>query len=866
MGADRRAIRQFFERVHGPEPAGWLILWTRQNIATRAFDFRSEVALDQAVEYCAAKASTFDVYAAAGLQHERPANGSRGGEPGVSALPGLWADIDIAGAAHKADALPPTEQEAQSLIDTVGLEPSIIVHSGFGLQPYWLFREPYRIESDDERRRLKSLSARFQLNLRMRANARGWTLDATADLCRVLRVPGTFNRKIASDIRPVTAEYADHAYNLDDFEDLLSGIDDPGDGIRATQPPVDLPPARLPPILEGCPWMRHCRENAASLPEPEWYRKLTVAARCEDAERWAHELSQAYPKYSRRETQRKLKQASGPDVAPVTCAYVESDLNGSRFCGQCFYRGNVNSPISIGRLDLGGEASEDPESPPNAQPAEVAAPTTETAPPAPAKGGAGIAAKIEKFTDLGNAKRFSAKYRERLRHCEKWARWFAWDGMRWREDETLEVYRLGSALIRGLYSQAKRIPDQEERDAFLGHLIRSESMRSISAMINLAKSESGIAIHPDDLDCDPWLLTVTNGTIDLRTGELRAHSPRELITKLAPVAYDPAAACPNWLEFLYMVMSHRSTLVEFLQRAFGCCLTGITSDKALFIMYGAGGDNGKSTMVDVIQRLLGDYAMRTPTDTFLKKKEGAIPNDVARLKGARFVWASENERGSRLSESLIKEMTGGDKMSARFMRGEFFEFYPEFKPWLATNHKPQIRGDRALWNRLKLIPFDVSIPEEKQKPRHEVMAMFQEEFPGILNWAVHGCLEWRRCGLGVPEEVAEATREYEAEQDTFAMFLEERCVRVPNARAASITLYRAYKSWAEEHGETPMSHKVFASFLGERGFQKDRLKTGIVYLGIGLLAEDVRDVRGTTGTSRGNGKDWAARDEEGEEI
>jgi putative DNA primase/helicase len=410
---------------------------------------------------------------------------------------------------------------------------------------------------------------------------------------------------------------------------------------------------------------------------------------------------------------------------------------------------------------------------------------------------------------------------------------------------------------------AKKIPNEEERDAFLAHLIKSESWRSITAMLNLAKSDPAIAIRPGDLDADPWLLTVSNGTLDLRTGKLRPHEQRDLITKLAPAVFEPEASCDNWLAFLDLVMNGRANLVAFLQRAFGYCLTGITSDKAMFILYGASGDNGKSTMIDVIQRLLGDYAMRTPTDTFLKKRDGGIPNDIAKLKGARFVWASENERGSRLSEALIKEMTGSDKMSARFMRGEFFEFYPEFKPWLATNHKPQVRGDRALWNRLKLIPFDVSIPKEQQKPRHEVMAMFHAEFPGILRWAVEGCLEWRRNGLGVPEEVVEATREYEAEQDTFAMFLEEKCVQASNARALSLTLYREYKSWAEQYGETPVSHKTFASFMSERGFAKTKTMKGALYAGVGLRAEDHYDApRGTVPPAQ---TAWV-HDRDGEEV
>jgi putative DNA primase/helicase len=857
MEADRQAIRQFLKRVHGPEPAGWLILWTRQDKATRSFNLGEEGALDQAVEYCAAKASTFDVYAAVGLQRERPANTSRGAEPGVSALPGFWADIDIAGAAHKSEALPRTEQDARSLIDAAGLEPSLVVHSGFGLQPYWLFREPYQIESDDERRRLKSLSTRFQLNLRLRAHVRGWTMDPTADLCRVLRVPGTFNHKVDGDIRMVTAEYADPVYNLCDFEDFLAGIEDPGEGSQETQPSLDLPPAKLPPILDGCAWMRHCRDDAAGLAEPEWYRMLTVVARCEDAERWAHDLSQAYPKYSRRETQRKLKQASSDKVAPVTCAYVQSDLNGDHFCGDCLFRGNINSPIAIGRIegvDAGLETGPEAEStsgggpPPPEQPKPVEAAAT----------------KIEKYTDLGNARRFVARYRGTVLYCEALGRWLLWGAMRWDEDELLEVLALAGDLIRSLYAVAKRFKDEDERKAFLSHLNKSESYRSLHAMVTLVKSDRAVARHPGDFDNDPWLCTVKNGTLDLRTGQLRSHNPKDMITKLAPVVYDPAARCPNWLAFLGMIMLGRQSLVDFLKRALGSSLTGITSDKAMFILYGPGGDNGKSTMVEAMEMLLGNYARRTPVETFLKKREGGIPNDIARLRGARFVWAAENDRGVRLAESLIKEMTGGDRMAARFLHREFFEFMPTFKVWFVTNHKPTIRGDAAIWRRLKLIPFDYTIPKDRQKKRHDVMAMFQSELPGILNWAIEGCLEWQRDGLGVPDEVINATQEYEAEQDTFSMFLEEKCVRVANAQVLSLALYREYKTWAEEHGETPASHKTFASLMSERSFAKTKTMRGALYSGVGLRTEDHYDVpKAAQSVPR---QSWLDCNEDGEEV
>ncbi|MCW5982718.1 MAG: hypothetical protein KIT09_31810 [Bryobacteraceae bacterium] len=841
MEANRQAIRQFLDRVHGPEPAGWLIVWTRPDKATRAFDLGQAGALEAAVDYSVVKAAGHDVYAAVGLQGESPANRCRGTETGVAALPGLWADVDFAGPAHKATNLPPGEPGARNLVSGLGLEPSIIVRSGFGLQAYWLFREPYRIETDDERALLKSLSTRFQMNLRLRASAHGWTLDPTADLCRVLRLPGTFNRKVAGDIRLVTAEYNDRAYNLDDFEELLAGIEDPGEASRETPPP-ELPPARLVQILDGCPWMRHCRDDAATLPEPEWYRMVTVVARCDDATRWAHELSRLYPNYSKEETSRKLRQASGKKIAPVTCAYVQSDLNGERFCAQCLFRGNINSPIAIGRIVDSPEPETAPESGSGSAPKVEAKPGSK--PSAKAQAPANTvekASKIEKLTDLGNARRFVARYRGTVLYCAVWGQWLLWDATRWAEDESLEIITRATDLIRGLYPVAHKIGDEEQRKAFLSHIAKSESHRAINAMVQLVKAERAIARLPDDFDAHPWLLAVRNGTIDLRTGILRSADPKDLITKLAPVAYDPSARCPNWLDFLDMIMLGRKSLVDFLKRALGTSLTGITSDKAMFILYGPGGDNGKSTMVEVVEMLLGDYARRTPVETFLKKREGSIPNDIARLRGARFVWASENDRGVRLAESLIKEMTGGDRMTARFLHREFFEFMPAFKIWFATNHKPTIRGDAALWRRLKLVPFDYTIPKEKQKKRHDVMAMFQAELPGILNWAIEGCLEWQRDGLGVPEEVITATREYEDEQDTFSMFLEEKCIQVRNAQVMSLTLYREYKTWAEQYGETPMSHKAFSSVMSERGFTKRKTKHGAMYSGVGLRTEDHYD-------------------------
>jgi putative DNA primase/helicase len=864
MNADRLAIRRFIERVHVPKASGWLVLWTRQNRNTKAFNLLEPSALDEIVDYASVIGVSQDTYAAVGLQGRRPENGSRGKEHGVISLPGVWADVDVAGPAHKSANLPPSEEEALSFIDGVGLPPSVIVKSGYGFQPYWLLREPFVIGTEAERQSLKSLSRSFQEMLRLQARNRGWTLDSTADLCRVLRIPGTFNHKCTDDVRLVTAEYSDRNYYVGDLRELVSRLDEAKHSGSIESAP-QLPLAKLPLILDGCAWIRHCRDDAKTLPEPEWYRMLTVIARCEDAEQWAHKLSSEYSKYSQRETCRKLKQASSNKVAPVTCAYVQSDLTGSHFCSECLFRGNVNSPIAIGRietvpvsLDIGPASANRPAAAGEPEPSEAATTIAEEL-----KSTKAAAIRIEKFTDLGNARRFVARYRHTILYCEGWSRWLVWDRMRWAEDERLEVLARAGDLIRSLYPLAGTIEDEDRRKAFLKHLIKSESHRSLSALLSLSRADRRFARHPDDFDSDPWLFTVTNGTINLKTGELLSHDAKHLITKLAPVTYDPSAQCPQWLTFLNMIMLERKSLIDFLKRALGSSLTGITSDKAMFILYGPGGDNGKSTLIEVMEMLLGNYARRTPIATFLMQRPGNIPNDIARLRGARFVWAAENDRDVRLAESVIKEMTGGDRMVARFMRGEFFEFVPAFKPWLATNHKPAVRGDATLWRRLKLVPFDYTIPKEHQKRRHEVMAMFQAELPGILNWAIEGCLEWQRNGLGEPEEVISATKEYQAEQDTFAMFLDEKCIRTPKAEVLSLPMYREYKIWAEEHGETAPSHKIFAALMSERGFKKKKTEKGVLYSGIGLRSEDRPDTASPANAESGDAR---FDHEEGEEV
>lgn len=442
----------------------------------------------------------------------------------------------------------------------------------------------------------------------------------------------------------------------------------------------------------------------------------------------------------------------------------------------------------------------------------------------------------EHHTDLGNARRLVAGYGDRFRWCELWNTFLVYDDTRWVRDDRGQLMRWAKETVVRMYSEGADVADESQRKAFVAHALRSESESRLRAMVNLARSEDGIPIAPDALDLDPWLLNCRNGTLDLRTGTLREHRPDDFITKLAPVEYDPGAIAPTFDAFLRRIFADDPTMAQYVQQATGYSLTGQTSEQCWFLNYGIGA-NGKSTILNVLTDLLGDYATWTPTQTLLAKRGEGIDNDLARLRGARFVAAVETDGGRRLAEALVKQMTGGDRMAARFLYGEFFEFTPQFKLWLATNHKPEIRGtDHATWRRVRLIPFTVTIPDAEQD--RSLPEKLRLELPGILRWAVEGCLAWQRNGLGLPDAVREATTEYRASMDLIGTFLAECCETTANVATRASRLYSAYVAWTEEGREQPESQRRFGEALAERRYTRGRDVSGhVVWRGIRLRSE-----------------------------
>ena len=442
-------------------------------------------------------------------------------------------------------------------------------------------------------------------------------------------------------------------------------------------------------------------------------------------------------------------------------------------------------------------------------------------------------------TDMGNGERFAHDHGGKVRYCEDFGGFLIFDGKRWLQDRTREAEALAKSTVRGIYGEAEQSADEAERKRVAKWAMQSESKARIDAMLFCARSEPGIPLTPEALDSDPRLLNAENGTVSLETGGITPHDADDLITKLAPVEYAPDAEAPTWEAFLERVLPS-AALRRFVQRAVGHSLLGETREEVLFFLYGTGA-NGKSTFVNTILEALGDYARQAPPE-LLTVKGHTHPTELANLKGARFVASVEVEEGKRLAESLVKQLTGRDRISARFMRQDFFDFDPTHTVFLAANHKPVVRGtDLAIWRRIKLVPFTVTIPEKERDPG--LQKKLRSELAGVLAWAVRGCLDYLEHGLGEPDEVRDATEEYRAEMDVLAAFFAEKCVVHPAAWCAATPLYNAYKAWCEESGETPETQRRFGARLTERGFENFKITAGAWkdrkgWRGIGLLEDD----------------------------
>jgi putative DNA primase/helicase len=409
------------------------------------------------------------------------------------------------------------------------------------------------------------------------------------------------------------------------------------------------------------------------------------------------------------------------------------------------------------------------------------------------------------YSDEALALRFAARHADGRRFVAAFGKWFLFDGMRWRTDETLETVYLVRKSCREAAAECRN------RRLLSG----LASASTVWAVERLARSDPRLAATVEQWDQDLWALNTPVGVVDLRTGSVRAHRPDDHITKLAGAAPDPSCAIDNWLKFLDRVCGSNVELIAFLQRVAGYALTGSTAEHALFFLYGTAA-NGKSTFLNALTACLGDYHKTSPIETFTATNADRHPTDLAGLRGARLVTAVETEEGRRWAESKIKSLTGGDRIAARFMRQDFFEFTPIFKLVVAGNHKPGLRSvDEAIRRRFHLVPFTVTIPVEERDPT--LGDRLKTELPGILAWAIAGCLEWQERGLGPPTVVQDATTAYLEAEDALAAWIQDAGEHEPNTWESSQALYRSWKSWCDRAGEHAGSLKKFSQRLEDRG-------------------------------------------------
>lgn len=426
------------------------------------------------------------------------------------------------------------------------------------------------------------------------------------------------------------------------------------------------------------------------------------------------------------------------------------------------------------------------------------------------------------LTDLKVSTQFCKQYSDKVRWRPDINGWLVYDGTRWTTQAPGGPFPYLKEMVGKLYVAAHQLQDDTLRQSAVKAIVGLESHRRQETVLSAATVIPGMIVNSHQLDRDPMLLNCRNGTLDLATGQLRSHNPEDFITRRVNIDYAQDAACPEFMKFLEKVLGGNEQLINYLQRFVGYCLTGKTTEQVLLFLYGTGA-NGKTTLANIMEDLLGDYASTAGSDLLMQRDNKSSTNDLAALQGARLVKVSEFNDGERLAEATIKTMTGGDRVTCRFLYGEFFEYTPAYKILLLGNYKPRIQGrDRGIWRRINLLPFNVTITEHERDP--ELMSKLRAELPGILSWAVRGCLDWQKGGLCQPKEIIEEVSMYRQGEDVFAQWLGECCSEGEGHLTQAKDLLNSFIEFSNWRKITPTR---LGRLLAERGFIKE--KSGVVW-------------------------------------
>jgi putative DNA primase/helicase len=442
------------------------------------------------------------------------------------------------------------------------------------------------------------------------------------------------------------------------------------------------------------------------------------------------------------------------------------------------------------------------------------------------------------LTDTGNAERLIATFCHDVRYCPNYKSWMVWDGKRWKRDIDGRLSRMARETARRLYAQAATIKEKDEAAKVSSFARRSENAAGIRAMLECAQSIEGVYVSGDYLDANPWKLNCLNGTLDLATGELEEHDRFDLITKMCPVRFDKNAQCPRFRQFLQRIFDGKEELTGYIQRILGYALTGDVGEKGVFCLVG-NGNNGKTTLLEILRHVLGDYSGQILIDSLMQKentRSSAALADLADLKGKRFVTTSEAEEGSKLAEAQVKQITGMGMYKACRKYENPIEFSPTWKIFMDTNHKPAVRGkDAGIWNRLKLIRFDVEIPSAEIDKK--LLTKLKKEAPGILSWALEGCLKWQQDGLQEPNAVKEAIFRWRNDSDPFRGFFGTLCEFGPGFTCSGSTLLKAFRAF-KRSADLDVAEAQFTAELKRRGCTQYRNKKARHWRGIRIRSGD----------------------------
>lgn len=833
---------------------GHVSIVSTSNWAGRAFEVSQ---LDDMVKYVVEldNAGAKGIYARVTTLRERPIEG-RGSEEDSLFLPGLWADMDLAGPGHKTtQRLPETFGQCMEIINEAKLPPPALwVHSGGGLYPWWLFEEPLEIQDEGDLRAYQELSRGWHDAIAGAAKRLGFHYGPVHDLARVLRIPGTTNRKIDGDPKPCEIIHWTGAGRYPEHE-IVAAAGMAADHLKASMPAPAPRPTPTPVIGSGE------RPGDVLAASKSWQEILEPAGftlshgRPESEEYWVR------PGKHPRDGHSVTTNYQGSDLMYVFSTEIENfepNTTYSKFAAWSILNGH-GMDFRAAALALGGDEWRDRAYERSQKAMEVfgGPDLSVPGPPPPPKDQAAKPPPHRDYTydDIGNAQRIRDHFGAHYRYVKAYGDWMRWDGRVWVRDDESKIKYAAQVATEAMIEQANEMErnavtdeDTEKVKSLRKHIKSSRSSQRLAGAVAQLIPLPGMSARPDSFDHNGRLITVHNGVFNLDTMELGQHDPAHMLTRVLNARYDAAAKCPKWEQFLEQVLPNPAVRA-YVQRALGYTLFGEADRRAIFMLYGESG-TGKSQFLEALAYVFGDFSTTAAAATFRKKRnEGGATNDLHDLKGKRFITSSETSETSELDEELIKRLTGRDQIRSRDLYEKNQSWVPEGAVWLATNYLPRLSGDdNAVWARMKPIEFNqVFMNTDRDEPNVGVK-IAAEEAAGIFNWLLEGVRQYRQHGLAEPTEVKQSNEEHRRTVDDVIQFLEARqdaglIVEEEGAKLRVSDLYKSYEDWCVEEKIKPLGQRNFNRRCRARGMQSE--KTGPYYFWIGIKYNPAFGVAGT---------------------